>query len=1192
MTTNAITIYGGLTVSNLTVTGTFAASSSDFGGATFVSVTSTNVTSTNIYVTNAGLINATTTNIYTTNGNIQNLTFNGATGNNANITTITGTNVTSTNINATSLTFTTAVGTSVTSTNVDATSLTYTTAVGTNTTSTSLFTNNLGFLGATGTGLTITGTLESASTTVTTLNFTNATGANLYVTNFSAGTFTATNITWTNATGTNTTSTNLYASNLGFLGATGTGLSITGTLSSASTTVTTLNFNSATGATLNLSGAFAAGSSTVSTLNFISATGSSLYLPYLTAINALFTNTTATSLNVSGLSQFGNVILTNATGTTLNLVGAFNAGSSTVTTLNFTNATGTSLFANSGIFSNLSATAFNAADATITSVTATNIGVTSLLVGGLQVCLSDGTHCQTVAGGTQTLQSVSNIGSYTTTTLTLYGGLVTSNITATGTIAASSSDMGNLTWANATGTNTTSTNLFATLIGFANAAGSSVSSTNLYVNTQARLPSDTLIGGAIVCLQTGVGCPPSGSGGDSVWADVATGYLYPATSSRSVAIGSSATTTAPFVFDMNGAYPLLTIGKGSTAGLEVSGSSTVRELNFTNATGTNLYSTNLHVGGKEVCLQDGVNCQGSIIGGSLGLHAASVVWTDETHIVATYDWTDANQLLDWTPTTGATLARGTSTVAITGGSTDIRGMRWILPIAASEVRARAAELTSDNLQISTNLSPSWVGSPWNANPQLSHAWLRPPQSNAGEWVVDGVYTDYAKEFNIAPNAWNDFIFQVTPTALRSWVSSEGNWYELAGSYAPTTTGIVAVGAYGASSGWGTVVITGEISSSTYSGAPAFAIGGLTFTNASGTMLSLSGSLAAASTTVTTLNFTNATGSNLYVTNFSAGTFTATNITWTNATGTNTTSTNLYASNLGFLGATGTGLSITGTLSSASTTVTTLNFTSATGSSLYASRTYVDLLSSTGTFLTVSSTSITLNGRVDAYGLNRWFQDPMTARPILGRAATTTVGTTPWGIAFDGAYMWVANLDGGNVSKIDVLTNTVVATVTVGVAPRGVVYDGQYIWVANSGSRYLSKIDPRTNTVVQNVTTQTGPYSLAFDGTYIWATYETGAYTVSKISTTSSSMIKTLSIGGASDYVQGVAFDGTNVWVGRGWIPGVVNRIDPNTDLVTGTSTTPGSYFPGAFDGSYLWVDGYENNVVYKVDVRTTAVVAT
>ena len=59
----------------------------------------------------------------------------------------------------------------------------------------------------------------------------------------------------------------------------------------------------------------------------------------------------------------------------------------------------------------------------------------------------------------------------------------------------------------------------------------------------------------------------------------------------------------------------------------------------------------------------------------------------------------------------------------------------------------------------------------------------------------------------------------------------------------------------------------------------------------------------------------------------------------------------------------------------------------------------------------------------------------------GVVATVGVGDFPRGVAFDGAHIWVANYNGGSVSKIDAATGGVVgAPIAVGVLPRGVAFD--------------------------------------------------------------------------------------------------------------------------------------------------------
>ncbi len=122
---------------------------------------------------------------------------------------------------------------------------------------------------------------------------------------------------------------------------------------------------------------------------------------------------------------------------------------------------------------------------------------------------------------------------------------------------------------------------------------------------------------------------------------------------------------------------------------------------------------------------------------------------------------------------------------------------------------------------------------------------------------------------------------------------------------------------------------------------------------------------------------------------------------------------------------------------------------------------------------------------------------MTAR-ISGLLVVRTVdapsGWSPRGIAFDGAYLWVANVRTTNteinlIGKIDITKDNekVVRTVDVGYFPMGVTFDGAYLWVANYYSKRISKIDVTTNKVVAEISVGTRPFGVAFDGTHLWVT---------------------------------------------------------------------------------------------------------
>ncbi|HXM23785.1 MAG TPA: hypothetical protein VN948_21180, partial [Terriglobales bacterium] len=67
-----------------------------------------------------------------------------------------------------------------------------------------------------------------------------------------------------------------------------------------------------------------------------------------------------------------------------------------------------------------------------------------------------------------------------------------------------------------------------------------------------------------------------------------------------------------------------------------------------------------------------------------------------------------------------------------------------------------------------------------------------------------------------------------------------------------------------------------------------------------------------------------------------------------------------------------------------------------------------------------------------------------------RANTTTgfsVGSQPYGVAFDGANIWTANFGDGTVTKLRANDGEVLGTFKVGGVPYGVTFDGANMWVS-------------------------------------------------------------------------------------------------------------------------------------------------
>ncbi len=511
----------------------------------------------------------------------------------------TGTNTTSTNLFASSFTATTA-----SSTNLYAITANFATATvagrslclsdGTNCVTTSLVNETLAQVTTRGSFATNTlqfygGFLASSSTVTSTLSVLGSSSLqNLTATNATATTLFASTIS-----GTAVTSTNLYAITANFATATVAGRSLC--LSDGTNCVSTSlvnetlaqvsNRGSFATNTLQFYGGFLSSSSTVtSTLTVLGTTN----LQGLTATNVTATTANITSSTISTLN-FGN-----ATGTNLFAVnGAFNyltingATPSVFTNLSWTNATGTNTTS-----TNLFASSITATTASSTNLYAITANFATATVAGRSICLSDGTNCVSSSLVNETLAQVANRGSFATNTLQFFGGFLASSSTVTSTFTVlGTTNLQNLTFNEATGT---------TLYG-SSITGTTVSSTNLFAVT-GNFATATVAGRSL-CLSDGTNCVSSSFVNETL-AQVSNRGAFATATLQFFGGFLTASSTVTSTFTVLGTSNLQTI---------IATNATVTNMFATIASSTNLFSTNgsfsfLNVNGTAVCLQNGINC--------------------------------------------------------------------------------------------------------------------------------------------------------------------------------------------------------------------------------------------------------------------------------------------------------------------------------------------------------------------------------------------------------------------------------------------------------------------------------------------------------------------------------------------------------------------------------------------------------
>ena len=136
------------------------------------------------------------------------------------------------------------------------------------------------------------------------------------------------------------------------------------------------------------------------------------------------------------------------------------------------------------------------------------------------------------------------------------------------------------------------------------------------------------------------------------------------------------------------------------------------------------------------------------------------------------------------------------------------------------------------------------------------------------------------------------------------------------------------------------------------------------------------------------------------------------------------------------------------------------------------------------------------------------------------------GTLPYGVAFDGTNIWVANYGSNSVTKLLASSGATVGTYTVGSAPYGVAFDGTNIWVVNYSSNSVTKLLASSGATVGTYTVGSSPTGVAFDGTNIWVS-NYGSKSLTKLLASSGATVGTYTVGSSPTRV---AFDGTNIWV--------------------------------------------------------------
>ena len=210
-------------------------------------------------------------------------------------------------------------------------------------------------------------------------------------------------------------------------------------------------------------------------------------------------------------------------------------------------------------------------------------------------------------------------------------------------------------------------------------------------------------------------------------------------------------------------------------------------------------------------------------------------------------------------------------------------------------------------------------------------------------------------------------------------------------------------------------------------------------------------------------------------------------------------------------------------------------------------------------------------------------------------STITVGSGPNAVAINaaGTFAYVTNSISGNVSKIDLATDSVVNTISVGSSPAGVAINpaGTFAYVWRSGWSSVSKIDLATDSVVATISFESGVYGMAINpaGTFAYVAVSGGTTNgnVLKIDLATDSVVATILVGGLPRSVA-INSAGTFAYVANN-MSSNVSKIDLATDSVKATIRVGSGPFGAAINpaGTLAYVTHNSSGTVSKLALTAT-----
>ena len=165
------------------------------------------------------------------------------------------------------------------------------------------------------------------------------------------------------------------------------------------------------------------------------------------------------------------------------------------------------------------------------------------------------------------------------------------------------------------------------------------------------------------------------------------------------------------------------------------------------------------------------------------------------------------------------------------------------------------------------------------------------------------------------------------------------------------------------------------------------------------------------------------------------------------------------------------------------------------------------------------------------GVDLWITDHVNNRVIQVDRRTggikslfAVVGADgPWGIAFDGVYLWIVFYSALAVRQYDVRGN-LISSFAVGFNPRGIAFDGEDLWVKSNFDYYKYN---RGGGLKRRVAVADNS-DLCFDGAYLWS-IDYGANVIRQRSSSTLGLVHEVAHA-LNASPGGITFDGGSFWI--------------------------------------------------------------